>query len=344
MSERHNDVAAGTAPRRILLAISAAEREPFFPADTAAELAQFGEVTTAEPAELHDDHHFAVALEGVSILITGWGFPRLDADRLALAPDLEIVAHAPSSIRTLVSDALWDSGIPITQGGAAMSPAVAELSLTLTLALLRRVHRMDHALRSGADWSTAREIPRAREISGVRIGVVGASRTGRCYIDACRALGAEVAVHDPYVPADDPLAPLLADLRTLVSTCDVVAVHAPATDETLGLIGPEEVAAMRDGTLVVNTARASIVDDDALYAAAAAGRIDVALDVHDPEPVAADDRWRSLPNVLLTAHVGGATVESRRRAGRIVVDEIERHLAGEPLQHGLTRVDLERMG
>lgn len=344
MSERHNDVAAGTAPRRILLAVSASERKPFFPADTASALSRIGEVTTAEPDELQDTEAFAAALDGVSILITGWGFPRLDADRLALARNLELVAHAPSSIRTLVSGAFWDSGIPITQGGAAMSRAVAEMSLTLTLALLRRVHRMDHALRSGAGWSQAREIPRAREISGVRIGVIGASRTGRCYIDFCRVLGADVVVHDPYVSADDALVPLLTDLDTLVSTCDVVAIHAPATDETRGLVGPDEIAAMRDGAILVNTARSTIVDDEALYAAAATGRIDVALDVHDAEPLPIDDRWRALPNVLLTAHVGGATVESRRRAGRIVVDEIERHLAGEALQHRVTRADLERMG
>jgi phosphoglycerate dehydrogenase-like enzyme len=157
-------------------------------------------------------------------------------------------------------------------------------------------------------------------------------------------MGAEVRVHDPYIRPDDPLTALTADLLPLMRTSDVVAVHAPATPETQGMIGADEIAAMRDGTRFVNTARPSIVDMDALFDAVASGRIDAALDVFDSEPLPVGDRWRGLPNVLLTPHIAGATADSRQRAGRIVVAEIRRHLAEEPLEHALTREDLARMG
>ncbi|ROQ59765.1 phosphoglycerate dehydrogenase-like enzyme [Streptomyces sp. 840.1] len=331
-------------PIRIHLSVAPAERRAFFPAPTLGALAALGEITESEPLALHTPDEFGRALDGVQVLVTAWGFPRLDATRLALAPDLRFVMHAASSIHWLVGDDFWATGLPVSQAGAAMGPAVAELSLTLTLSLLRRTHRLDHALRSGQDWDTARETGRGREISGARVGVVGASRTGRHYIRMCRALGADVRVHDPYIPPGDPLTELRTGLAELLATSDVIAVHAPATPETHGMIGAGEIAAMRDGALLVNTARPSVVDMDALYAEVASGRIDAALDVFASEPLPVDDRWRGLPNALLTPHIAGATADSRRRAGRIVVEEIRRHLTGQPLEHALTRGDLARMG
>lgn len=328
---------------RLHVCVAPPEVDAFFPAATRTDLAALGTVTWGTPQDVADPAAFAAVLGEVDVLVTAWGFPRLDAERLAAAPRLRLVAHAASSLRALTSDAFWAAGIPVTQAGAAMAPAVAELSLTFTLALLRRTHRLDHALRTGQDWAAARDVPRAREIAGARVGVVGASRTGRRYVELCRALGADVRVHDPYLPADDPLHAVATDLDTLVATSDVVAVHAPATAETHGLLDAARLAAIPDGGAVVNTARSSIVDDDALHAEVASGRLDAALDVFDEEPLPTTDRWRALPNVLLTPHLGGATADSRRRAGRIVVDEVRRHLAGLPLQHAVTREQAGRM-
>ncbi|MFJ4897530.1 MULTISPECIES: hydroxyacid dehydrogenase [unclassified Streptomyces] len=332
------------SPIRIHLSVAPGERAAFFPPQTLGALAALGEITESEPLALHTPDAFGRALDGVHVLVTAWDFPRLDAARLALAPDLRFVMHAASSIHWLVGDDFWATGLPVSQAGAAMAPAVAELSLGLTLSLLRRTHRHDHALRSGQDWDAARETRRGREISGARVGVVGASRTGRHYIRMCRALGADVRVHDPYIPSGDPLTELRTGLAELLATSDVVAVHAPATPETHGMIGAREIAAMPDGALFVNTARPSVVDMDALFAEVASGRIDAALDVFTSEPLPVGDRWRGLPNALLTPHIAGATSDSRQRAGRIVTEEIGRFLAGRPLEHALTREDLARMG
>ena len=344
----NNGVAASPAaipPRlSILLSIPEPERAAFLPAATLAALNGLGDITEIAPAELQSLDAFATAAAGQDVFVTAWGFPRLDAEHLAQAPKLKCVVHAASSLHALVSDEFWASGIPISQAGAAMAPAVAELSLAFTLSLLRRIGRLDHSLRTGASWEAARDVRRAREIAGARIGVVGASRTGRRYIDACRALGAAVSVYDPYLPDDDPLAAHATSLAGLFASSDVVAVHAPSTRETQGLIGATELALLSDGAAFVNTARSTIVDMEALYREVSSGRIDAALDVFDSEPLPAGDPWRSLPNVLLTPHLGGATADSRRRAGQIVVDELRRFAAGQPMEHALSRADLERMG
>lgn len=325
----------------VLMSIEATERAAFFPA---ASLAALSQLTSDVDIVVPHDVRESAALERAEIAIVAWGFPRLDAEMLHRMPRLRLVVNAASSVRGLVSDAFWSTGIPISQAGAAMSPAVAEMSLTLTLSLLRRVPRMDHALRDGDPWSSARAIPRAQEISGSRIGVVGASRTGRAYIRMCEALGADVRVFDPYLPTGDRLSDRSVGLDQLLATSDVVAIHAPATAETAGMIGRRELASMPDGAALVNTARASLVDDVALFDEVASGRLDAALDVFADEPLPDDDPWRRLPNALLTGHVAGATRESRARAGRIVIDEISRFLAHEELQHRVTREALERMG
>ena len=329
---------------RILLSIPAAELNAFIPAATRTALDELGHVTSIAPSDLQSPGAFARAAFDADVFITAWGFPKLDADRLSLAPNLRCVIHAASSLHALVSDDFWATGIPVSQAGAAMAPAVAELSLAFTLNLLRRINRLDHGLRNGETWDGTRNIRRAREICGARIGVVGASRTGRRYIQACQALGADVRIYDPYVQESDPLAALSTDLESLFATSDVIAVHAPSTPETTGLIGAGHLALLPDGAGFINTARSTIVDMDALYTEVSSGRLDAALDVFDLEPLPADDRWRSLPNALLTPHLGGATADSRRRAGLIVVDELRRFLGGLPMEHALTRTDLEKMG
>lgn len=168
------------SPRlHILLSIPDHEFPAIINQQTRAALEELGNVTTAAPAELQNLDAFARAAAEADVFITAWGFPRLDAMHLSVAPNLKCVIHAASSIHTLVSDDFWATGIPISQSGAAMAPAVAEMSLTFTLNLLRRIEKMDHQMRSGHSWEDARSIRRAREISGSRIGVIGASRTGR---------------------------------------------------------------------------------------------------------------------------------------------------------------------
>ena len=313
-----------------------------FPPETLNALRQLGEVRIGEPADVQDLDAFKEAMDGVQIAVTAWGFPRLDRAHLDAAPGLKFVMHAASSVHSLVSDDFWDAGIPVSQSGNAMAPAVAELSLTFTMALLRRTQRLDHALRSGVAWDDARLIPRGREIRGARIGVVGASRTGREYIRMCRALGADIRVYDPYLSPSDPLHEVSVPLAELLEESQVLALHAPSTPQSRGMLGAAEFALLQDGAMVVNTARAELLDAEALYRELASGRLDAALDVFEVEPAA--ERWLQLPNVLLTPHLGGATVESRRRAGTIVVEEIRRFLNGQPLNNALTVSDLARMG
>ncbi|EFG65733.1 D-3-phosphoglycerate dehydrogenase (PGDH) [Streptomyces sp. SPB074] len=295
-----------------------------------------------EPAVLdaHSDRtELARALRtaGPHVLVTSWGTPALDAELLSYAPELGLLAHTGGAVSPYVGPEVFARGVKVTQAGGAMARPVAEVALTFTLSLLHRVHRFDHALRSGVPWEEASRAPERHEILGCPLGVVGASRTGRAYIALVRALGAKVTVHDPYLDAAEAerLGVRRAPLEEVLRTSRVLALHAPAVPETRHLLGARELALLPDGAGLVNTARSWLVDEAALLAETRTGRLDAAFDVYDAEPLPVDHPLRALPNVLLTPHQAAATVEGRQALGTSTVAEIARHLAGEPLRHAV---------
>ncbi|WP_419999057.1 hydroxyacid dehydrogenase [Streptomyces boninensis] len=310
-------------------------RSLFFTPELWRELEHLGrlQVCGTSPAEA------AAHLRNAEVVITGWRSPRLDAGLLAAAPRLRLVAHSGAAVRFLVSDELFARGIRVSQTGEAMAPAVAEVALTFTLTLLHRIHRFDHALHTDADFDALRYPDQpARELRGTQIGVIGASRTGRAYLEMIRALGARPLLTDPHISAERAaaLGARLVPLDELMAGCRVVAVHAPSIPATRHMIGKRELALMPDGAGLVNTARSALIDTAALLDELRTGRIDAALDVYDEEPLPADHPLRTLPNALLTPHQAAAAVQVRQRQGRIVVDEIARWLAGAALRHEIT--------
>jgi phosphoglycerate dehydrogenase-like enzyme len=175
--------------------------------------------------------------------------------------------------------------------------------------------------------------------------VIGAGYTGRCVIKLLTALNAEVWVYDPYLtPADaDALGVRKVTLDELLANAAVVTMQAPPTDETYHMIGARELRLLQDGAIFINTARSHLVDETALLAELQSGRIQAALDVFDQEPLPPDHPLRQLENVILTPHIAGASQQARLRQGQIIVDEIARFVAGEPLQYGVTEAMLATM-
>lgn len=331
----------------LAVAVPPALRSMFFAGPAWDALAALGEVRVPpEGADLARARVLAALLSDAEVVVTAWGCAPLSAEVLAAAPRLRLLVHTGASVKPYVTPAVFERGVRVSQAGAAMAYAVGEQALALTLGLLHQVHRFDHALRAGAEWSVAKEAPPRRELRGSVVGVVGASRTGRAYVRLVRALGARVLVADPYLTDAEAgrLGATRVGLDELLAGSRVVSLHAPALPETMGMVGARELAALPEGAVLVNTARSALVDGAALLAALRSGRIDAALDVFDEEPLPVDHPLRDLPNVLLTPHEAAGTVESRQRAGAIVVDEIARFLAGARLRHEVVPELLARTG
>lgn len=325
-----------TTPALLIVVPDALHRE-FFDA-ASQQLLRTAAAALGEAAPLRVEDLSAVDdLSKVQVLVTSWGFPRLDAELLDRMPSLALVAHTGASVRPFITDEVFARGIHVTQAGQAMAPAVAEVSLTFTLALLHRVHRMDHAMRRGDDCSNTGVFGPQRELSGSVVTVIGASRTGRAYLSLLSALWARPLLVDPTLTREDAerLGAELVSLDEGLSRARIVALHAPSLPETRHLIGARELALMPDGAGLVNTARSWLVDEAALLSEVRSGRLDAAIDVFDEEPLPPGSDFRSLPNVLTTPHRAAGTYEGRLRQGRIVAEEIQAWLRGSPLAHAV---------
>jgi phosphoglycerate dehydrogenase-like enzyme len=284
-------------------------------------------------------------LSRTRVLITSWGVGPFDAAVLAHLPKLELIAHTGATIKPFATDELFDRGILVSQAGAGMARSVAEVSLTFTLDVLHRVPEMHNALRNGVAWYDAAAVGVQHEIFGATIAVIGASRTGRAYLELIRVLGAVPILVDPTLDEEEAtaLGAELVPLEEAMRRAQIVAVHAPTLPSTRHLIGRRELASMRDGAGLVNTARSWLVDESALLEELQSGRLSAAIDVFDEEPLGADSPFRKLPNVILTPHRAAGTREGRLRQGRIVADEVEAFVAGNALAHTIDRDQLDSM-
>ena len=218
------------------------------------------------------------------------------------------------------------AGIPVLNTPARNADAVAELAVALLLAATRHLLTADSDVRSG---NTFRDgvIPYQRfrgwEIAGLTAGLVGLGAVGRALRWRLVGLGMRVIAYDPY--HDEAR----HSLDELLGEADVVSMHAPVTDDTVGMIGAEQFAAMRDGVVYLNTARAQLHDTDALVAALRDGKVAAAgLDHFAGEWLPADHPLTAMRNVVLTPHIGGATWNTEARQAQMVADDLEALLSG----------------
>jgi phosphoglycerate dehydrogenase-like enzyme len=172
---------------------------------------------------------------------------------------------------------------------------------------------------------------------GKTIGLIGASRIGPRVAELLRPYDFELLLADPLVSAEEArgLGAEKLELDELLARSDVVSLHAPSLPETRHMLDTRRLALMRDGTILINTARGALIEQPALVAELVSGRISAVIDVTEPEVPPADSPLYDLPNVQLTPHIAGAMGDERQRFGRLIADEIERFARGEPRRHAV---------
>ncbi|MET8241562.1 hydroxyacid dehydrogenase [Streptomyces sp. NBC_01724] len=281
-------------------------------------------------------------LADTQLLITGWGCPPLATDVLALAPRLQAIVHSAGSVKSLVTEAVWERGLLVSSAADANAGPVVDYTVAVITLASKRA--LSTAARYGEGWPAFSEREGA---DGRTVGIIGASRIGRGVLARLSASDSDyqLLLTDPYVTGREA-ASLGAELVPLDELCrrsSVVSIHAPQLPETHHLMDAAMLALVPDGATVVNTARGSLLDTDALTRECASGRLDAFLDVTDPEPLPAGHPLLTLPNVLTTPHLAGAQGSEVRRLGVYAVEEAERFARGQPLRGGLERADLTRL-
>jgi D-3-phosphoglycerate dehydrogenase len=258
---------------------------------------------------------------------------KVDRELLAAGPKLTVVARAGVGVDAIDVDAATDAGIIVLNTPGANTIAATEQTFALMLSLARRTPAAVQSLREGR-WDRKPFI--GTELFGKKLGIVGLGRIGGNVALRARAFGMTVATYDPYISAAraDAFDAQLVDLDTLLGTVDIVTLHVPLTNQTLGMIDAAKLALLQRHAMIVNCARGGVIVERDLLAALDAGVLaGAAIDVVAQEPPPPDGTGAQLhrhPKVFATPHLGGSTHEALERIATELAHDVARVLLGSP--------------
>jgi len=254
---------------------------------------------------------------------------RVGADVIEAGENLKVIARAGIGLDNVDVEAATRRGVMVVNAPQSNIVSAAEHTLALLLAQARNIPQADADLKAGR-WERSRW--EGVEVQGKTLGVVGVGRVGALVAQRAAGFGMRVIAFDPYVPKDrakEMGVELMPTLEALLVQSDFVTVHLPRTPDTEGLIGERELALVKEGARIVNTARGGIVDEQALAKAIEDGRVaGAALDVFAREPTT-DSPLFAFENVVVTPHLGASTTEAQDKAGASVAEMVRLALRGE---------------
>ena len=245
--------------------------------------------------------------------IVGRSATRISADLLEKARKLKVVGRAGVGVDNIALDAATSLGVAVINAPAGNTIAVVELFFGAVISLLRHIPRAAGSMQAGR-WDRSSLL--GSELKGRTLGIVGLGRIGGEVAARARAFGMNVIAYDPYIAQSRFEALRVHEAKSLdalLEQSNILTLHTPLTDETTGMIGKREIARLPQRSIVVNMARGGIVDENALLEALGNTHLlGAVVDAYEKEPLAADHPLRTLPNVLLTPHIGASTTEAQR--------------------------------
>ena len=289
---------------------------------------EFGEITvyprTATAAEVID------RLQGVDIVLLN-KVP-ITEEILAACPDLKLICVLATGYNVVDCDAAARRGIPVCNVPAYSTNSVAQFTFALLLELCNRVGHHDAAVHAGR-WSSCPnfcfwDTPQM-ELAGKTMGIIGFGQIGQAVGRIARAFGMEVLAHNRSRCAPGEAIAEYTTLEDLLHRSDIVSLHLPLSAESVGMVNETFLSNMKDGAILLNTARGGLIDEAALNKALTAGKLrGAAADVAGAEPIPADSPLLTAPNMIITPHMAWAPLEARQRILDITTDSIRSWMAG----------------
>ena len=251
-------------------------------------------------------------------------YGQIDRRVLTASPRLKVVGRHGDGMDAIDQQAARELGIAAVAAIGSNSQAVAEHALGLILACARRIAWLDRRMHEG-HWDKAGYM--GLELSGATLGIVGCGSIGARVMRFALAIGMKVSVCDPYVDATTlPAGVSLYALDALLPLCDVLSLHCPLDDSTRGLLDERRLGLLKHAAIVVNTARAGLIDEAAIRRKLRAGEVQLGMDCFAIEPLGEDSPWLDTPDVVMTPHIGGTTNGGLRGMAVGAAENIVKHL------------------
>lgn len=291
---------------------------------------QFGDVTIYERTETEE---LAIERIGDNEVVLVNKVP-ITETVLDACPNIKLICVQATGYNIVDCGACAKRGIPVTNVPTYGTAAVAQFTMALILEMCHRVGLHNHSVHQG-DWIKAESfcywLTPQMELAGKTLGIVGFGRIGRAVGQLANAFGMKVIAYNRSQCEEGRQIAEYVDLDTVLAESDIVSLHCPQTADTVGLLNAETLAKMKDGAMLVNTARGGLVDESALAEALESGKLRyAAVDVVSQEPMRSDNPLLKTRKCIITPHIAWAPVESRQRLLDTVVENIRAYLNGTP--------------
>jgi phosphoglycerate dehydrogenase-like enzyme len=307
-------------------------RDVFFPEKVIDLFRKLGNVRINDTEKPMTEEGLIKSIGDIDVCVTHWGSPQFTDEVLENAPHLKMIAHCAGSIAQLVTENVYAKGIKVCSSNSVMARYVAEGVLAYMLASLRLIPQHSGDMKNGVLWK--RRKTEVKSLLEEKIGLIGLGTVGRYLLELLKPFNIAIKLYDPYIKKES-----LSDYTNLTfGTLDevlewgiVVSVHASLTPDTYHMLDADKLKLIKDGSVLINTARGAVFNEKDLENELGGGRIQAVLDVYEKEPLPLDSPFRKMDNVILMPHMAGAA--AREKMTLAMLDEIERYKNNSPLKY-----------
>ncbi|MBE7026676.1 MAG: hydroxyacid dehydrogenase [Ruminococcaceae bacterium] len=328
---------------KIALLVNKKQQNRVFNEKYYEKIRKFGELSIYDREDFEDLEYATEFVKGAEVIITSWNSPQISGEMLDACPDLKGVIHAAGSVKPVISDELIKRKVRITGSAVAIGEGVAETALGFAISACKSFYKLSRDT-ANKIWDENR-FEYVKDFYDINVGVISGGFVGRHMVKLLKNFHVDILMYDPILSEEEieKIGAKKVSLEELMSESDVVTIHAPSIPATDNMINKENLALMKDGAVLINTARGTIINEQDLIEELEKGRIFACIDVTNPEPPAPDNKLRFMDNVVLTPHIAGTVTNGLKRIALHVCEELERLLNGKKMRTEVNLDDLSKM-
>ena len=302
-------------------------------------LSKLGDLHIYDRNDYNDRDYVLEFIKGSELIITAWGSPQIDDEMICLCPKLRGIIHAGGGIKGLLSDEFLKRNLFISSANGALADGVAESTVAMAVSACKGMFSLPNDIRNGL-WDENRSS--IKDFYDIKVGIVSVGDIGKRVIKLLKSYEVDILAYDPFV-SEEEIAGLGAkkcEFPYLLAESDVISIHTPDIPATDNMFNSSNLHLIKDGAVIINTARPNVIDDDAFTEELKKNRFTAILDVTKNVPSDKNHPYRKLPNVVLFPHIAGAVSNGCRRMGKFATEEALRLYNGEEL---LGKFDLSKL-